>query len=672
MLQCQSTEKLLQLLAYFTRNLSNDKRLGLGSAAVLAAFTIFFRHFLVKQPKFITDYTKAAQQIDSAQREFHEYDFIIVGGGTAGCVLASRLSEDPKLRVLVIEAGGSGRALVESKVPSAFSRLFRGGHDYNLYTEPQQHAGSKKKYWPRGRMLGGCSSINALIAQYGAPSDYDEFAEIIGDDSWSWKNFEKYFRKFESYTPDPRFPHVDISQRGSSGPVTVGYNAYIWKGSPMFVEACVNAGVPFSPDFTTSKGTLGVNKLSKHRQHHASYQRMGYLTNIFAVTYIDSRGERVSAEAAYLTPDVLARPNLKVVTFARVTKILFETSGSLRATGVDFVESKDRAASGRFRARALKEVIVCGGAVHTPQILMLSGVGPASHLAKYKIPVVLDSPGVGANLSDHPAFHLRLKDKLGISLDYMTPYNLTSAIKFCKALVQYQMFGNGPLSSNVGESAAFFRTDDPRLFPPAEYNHDIEDSSSGPDAPDIEVIAVPTPIEAHDLALEKGLHGYTLVTTLLRPTSVGSIELKSSNPWDDPLINPNYLCTQHDLDALVRGIRGAFKIAHTSPLSSITDVGSTQPPFDHHFERLSDKELGKIVRDRMETLYHPFGTCTMGKAENPTAVLDSQMRVRGAVGLRVCDASVFPKLVSGHTTAPVLAAAEKLADIIKAEYAATV
>ncbi|KIK99600.1 GMC oxidoreductase [Paxillus rubicundulus Ve08.2h10] len=639
--------RLLQLLAALTRNFFNVKKSWWGSAAGLAALTMILRRFLAKQPNLIIDYTKAARRIDS-RHEFDEYDFIIVGGGTAGCVLASRLSEDPNLRVLVIEAGTSGKALLESRIPSAFSKLLGSHHDYNLYTEPQQHAGSKKKYWPRGRMLGGCSSINALMAQYGAPSDYDEFADITGDDSWSWKNFEKYFRKFESYTPDPRFPHVDTSQRGSSGPVTVGYNAYIWKGSPLFVEACVNAGVQFSPDFTTSKGTLGANKV---------------------VTYIDERGERVSAESAYLTPEVLARPNLKVATLARVTKILFETSAAPRAVGVEFAEAKDRGASGRFRARALKEVIVCGGAVHTPQILMLSGIGPAPHLAKHKIPIVLDSPGVGANLSDHPTFKLRLQDKLGISLNYLTPYDLTSSVKFWKAFVQHQVFGTGPLSSNVGESVAFFRADDPRLFPPAEYNNDIEDSTSGPDAPDIELIVAPVLIKTGTDVLQNELHGYTLLATLLRPTSVGNIQLKSSCPWDDPLIDPRYLSTQHDLDVLVRGIRGAFKIAHTYPLSTVTDICSTHSLLDHHFEQLSDQELGEIVRDRVETLYHPFGTCTMGKAENPAAVLDSQMRVRGAVGLRVCDASVFPKLVSGHTTAPILAAAEKLADIIKAEYA---
>ncbi|KAG8213261.1 hypothetical protein J3R82DRAFT_11733 [Butyriboletus roseoflavus] len=619
-----------------------------GTVAALTAFGLLLRARLAAPSPLITDCSHVARSADDA--EFDEHDVVIVGGGTAGCVLAARLSERPDLRVLLIEAGQSGNALAESRTPAAFAQLYHGPHEYNLWTEPQQHAANKKRFWPRARLLGGCSAINALMAHYGAPSDYDEFATIVGDESWSWKNFEKYFRKFENYSPDPRFPHVDASLRGSYGPVTVGYHAHIWEGSPLFVDAAVNAGVPFSPDFTTSNGTLGTNKV---------------------LTYIDSHGRRVSAESAYLTPHVLARPNLKVVTLARVTNILFDSSsGTPRAVAVEFANSTNRAS--RFRARARKEVIVCGGAIHSPQILMLSGIGPAPLLKKHNIPVVIDSPGVGANLLDHLAFHLRLKDKRGVSLNFTKPYDLTSTYRLLSAIAQYQISGTGPLSSNVGEAAAFFRSDDQKLFPPAEYNNDIEDTTSAPNAPDIEIVLVPAVLEDHGTPLETGLHGYTLVTTLLRPTSAGTIRIKSADPWDDPLIDPNYLATQHDIDTLIRGVRGAYKIAHTAPLTDITEVGSTHPLLDHHFDRLSDDELGEVIRNRAETLYHPFGTCAMGKAGNLAAVLDPQLRVRGALGLRVCDASVYPKLVSGHTTAAVLAAAEKLADIIKAEYPTTV
>ncbi|KAH0833084.1 hypothetical protein J3R83DRAFT_12076 [Lanmaoa asiatica] len=625
---------------------------GIGSTLALVLFVLFLKRLLARPARSDDDY---------------EYDFVIVGGGTAGCVLASRLSERPDIRVLLIEAGQSGKALLHSRIPAGFQKLFRGPHDYNFYTEPQKHAANKKKFWPRG------------TAQYGAPSDYDEFATIVGDDSWSWKNFEKYaspsaplyfhphhpqryFRKFENYTPDPRFPYVDSSLRGSHGPVAVGYHAHIWEGSALFVDASVNAGVPFSPDFTTSRGTLGTNKVRLHPLPSSSSIN---LPNRSVMTYIDRHGRRVSAESAYLTPQVLARPNLKVVTQARVTKIIFDSSsGTPRAVAVDFANSKQHAPC--FRARARKEVIVCAGAIHTPQILMISGVGPASLLKEHSIPVLIDSPGVGANLTDHPVCYFRLKDKLGISLNFTQPYDLTSTFKLLRAIVQYELFRTGPLSSNVGEAVAFFRTDDQKLFPPAEYKNKIEDSTSAPNAPDIELVLVPAHIEAHNRQFLFSDASNT--DSVPSPTSVGSVQLKSADPWDDPIMDPNYLATQHDLDALIRGVRGAYKIAHTAPLTNITDVGSTHPLLDHHFDRLSDKELGEIIRNRVETLYHPFGTCTMGKVDNPAAVLDTQLRVRGALGLRVCDASVFPKLVSGHTAAPVFAAAEKLADIIKAEY----
>ncbi|KAL4066946.1 hypothetical protein J3A83DRAFT_4260864 [Scleroderma citrinum] len=599
---------------------------------------------------FITDYSKVASEIGSQESDLNEYDYIIVGGGTAGCVLASRLSEDPKRRVLVIEAGSSGTAVLESRVPAAYKKIVGTPHDYNLWTVPQPHAENKKVYWPRARLLGGCSSINAQMAQYGSPSDFDELATIVGDDSWSWENLKKYFRKFESYSPHPRFPDVNVSEHGSSGPMTIGYHAHIWKGSEMFIQACINAGVKFSPDFNTSKGTMGVNK---------------------TVTYIDSKGVRVSTEAAYFTPSVLARPNLKVVTEARVTRILFGSpgsDGSPRATGVEFAAFNRMKADKKFRARASKEVVVCCGTVHTPQLLMLSGIGPALHLAEHDITLVLDAQGVGSNLSDHPAFHLRLAEKMGISLNYLAAENIWTMLRFLKDFVRYKLTGTGPLSSNLGEAAAFCRSDDPALFPPSEYKQDVEDTTSGPGAPDLELIVIPAVVHPQDRSLEGKGNGYMLVPVLLRPTSVGTIRLQSSDPWDNPLIDPNYLSTRHDMDVMVRGVRLAYKIAHTAPMSDLTDTTNKHPSLDHHFGNLTDDEISQAVRDRIETTFHPFGTCPMGQEGDGRSVLNSQMKVRGVSGLRVCDASIFPKLVSGHTAGIVIAAAEKLADIIKEEY----
>ncbi|KDR78822.1 hypothetical protein GALMADRAFT_244405 [Galerina marginata CBS 339.88] len=595
---------------------------------------LLLRHLFVGSDKrFITNPAKV--------QEAEEYDFIIVGGGTAGCVLASRLSEDPSVRVLLLESGVSGKSLILSRIPVGFSLLFHGKNVYNLYTEPQAGAQGKKKYWPRGKMLGGCSSINAQMAQYGAPGDFDQWGSIIGDEAWSWKNFARYFTKFEKYVDDPEYPDVNTSVKGKDGPVRVGYFSTVSEGSKDFIKACTTVGIPYSADFNTPPGTRGVNRV---------------------LTYIDEKRTRVSSESAYLTDEVLARPNLKVVIQVSVTKIITEKVGdSLKATGVEFARDKK---GPRFRARSKRDVIVSAGAVHSPQILMLSGIGPAEHLDQVKIPVVHNLPGVGSHLIDHPVVDAYYKNKFH-SPKHVQPRGITEVFELVGSAYQYLTTQRGPLATNFGESAAFCRSDDPLLFPESEYPRKLEDSTSAADSPDLEIFTTPFAYKDHG-AYMFPMHTFAIHVCLLRPVSRGTLRLKSADPFEDPAMDPNYLSASEDVEKLKRGLKLISKISKQEPLVARLDLNDTSPLLDSRMDQKTDKELEEIVRDRVETLYHPTSTCRMAPLEEG-GVVDSSLRVYGVMGLRVCDASIFPQIVSGHTAGAVFASAEHLADIIKAE-----
>jgi len=531
-----------------------------------------------------------------------------------------------------------------ARIPSAYSLLFGSKRVFNLYTTEQVNAGGRAYYWPRGKMLGGCSTINAQMFHYGAPSDYDEWAQSgeEGAEEWAYKEFHKYFLKFEKFIPSKFFPDVDVSLRGVSGLVDVGFHGNFSGITSRFLDSCENIGIPRSHDLNTPKGTLGAAKL---------------------MTYIDAKGRRVTTESAYLTPDVLARPNLTIVVNASVTRLLFDTTeGQTRVVGVDFAEKNE---GPRFTAKARKEVVLSAGAIHTPHVMMLSGLGPAEHLRSHGIPVVADLPGVGAHLMDHPVIDTVYHEKAGESLNYLKPKSFRQSLQLTRALVVYLATGKGPLTTNIGEAAAFFRSSDPTLFPSAEYPTHPEDTSSGPDAPDLEFFVTPLGY-LRGGTMNLGLHpSMGLHMTLLRPTSLGSITLKSTNPFEPPVINPNYLSTQHDVDVLVRGMRVLTRVAHTPPLSNILDhANATDPRYGHELAKASDAELEQYVRLNANTLYHP--TCTARMA--PLAqggVVDARLRVHGIPNLRVVDASVFPTIVAGHTTAPTIAVAEKAADMMK-------
>ncbi|KAJ7453616.1 GMC oxidoreductase [Mycena galericulata] len=576
--------------------------------------------------------------------DIDEYDVIIVGGGTAGCVLASRISEEPSISVCLLEAGESSLSLPHSRIPSGYAKLFGSERVFNLETTTQQNAANISRYWPRGKMLGGCGQLFKIGPTHrvrrfhcGAPSDYDEWARtgLEGASHWSYENFRKYFLRFEKFSPSTSHRNVQVSSRGTTGPIDTGFFGHFSTITSKFIAACQNAGITPKSDLNTPEGTLGVAK-----------------------------GQRVTTESAYLTSQVLGRNNLCVVTHASVTRLVFEKSSSGKNPRVSAVEVSPDEGVTLKQIRARKEVVLSAGAIHTPQILMLSGLGPAEQLGKHNISVVQDLPGVGAHLMDHPVVDVVLEETSGDSLSFFQPRTSLQTAQLIFALGRYSITGRGPLSTNFAEAAAFFRSSDPSLFRSDVYPEIIEDTTSGTDAPDLELFVSPLGYLKHAQTKLPNRKSLGLHVVLLRPQSLGTITLNSRNPFDPPVIDPNYLSSRNDVQILLRGMHMLNRISKTAPLGDIINHGNRDTLFGHRLVDAPDAVLTEYIRTTLESLYHPTSTARMGiRADG--GVVDAYLHVHGVENLRVVDASVFPTIPSGHTAAPTIAIAEKAAEMIK-------
>jgi choline dehydrogenase-like flavoprotein len=524
------------------------------------------------------------------------YDYIVAGGGSAGCVLASRLSAG-KASVLLIEAGPADtNPLIH--MPAGFTKLSGPKVNWGYRTVPQRHLNNRDMWYPQGRTLGGGSSINAMIYTRGHRSDYDNWA-AAGAAGWTYADVLPYFRKAEA---NARFSN---EFHGSDGPLAVSDPISPLKITSAFIKAAQEAGIPYNPDFNGAEQE-GVG-------FHQTTTR---------------NGRRGSAAQAYLAP-VRDRKNLTVVTEAQVRRVVVERG---RAVAVEYQQD---GSSELARANAGQEIIVTAGAIGSPKLLMLSGMGPAAHLRQHGIQVQADIAGVGENLQDHLDCYT--------VYDCDGPHSYYGSDQYLKQAwwgLQYLLFRNGPVTTNIVEAGAFVK---------ADPNSHI---------PDTQLHFLPAYVVDHGMMRIPG-YGVCLYTNLLRPKSRGTVRLASSDPNVVPLIDPNYLSDPDDMRMAIAALRLARDVM-ASP--SIRPYLKT--------ERMpgtakgSDAELAAYVREWAKTDYHPVGTCKIGAASDPMAVVDAQLRVRGIEGLRVCDSSVMPLEISANTNAPTIMIAERAADLI--------
>ena len=518
------------------------------------------------------------------------FDYIVVGAGSAGCVLANRLTENPDRSVLLLEAGGEDDA-DELHIPLAFPTLFKTRYDWNYETVEQKQLGGRRAYWPRAKVLGGCSSMNAMIYIRGNRADYDTWRDAHGAEGWGHDDVLPYFVRAEHNT------RLAGPLHGTDGPLYVEDRRYTHELSTAWVDAAVAWGLKPTDDFNgTTQDGAGVYQVTCRG------------------------GRRWSTADAYLRP-ALDRPNLTVLTHALAERVVFGGGpGGTRAVGVAYSRHGETEV-----AHADAEVILAGGAVNSPQLLMLSGVGPAEHLREVGVEVLVNLPEVGENLHDHPAAPVLWRTKE--TTDLVNLANTT-------ALLRWKLTGRGPFASNVGETGAFYAVRE--------------------GLPDMQFHVAPTLFYDNGLR-EPTVAGFTVGATLVAPRSRGRLRLRSADPRWRPSMDPAYYSDPEDLDVMVTALRHAMEIGTRPPLARF--LAGPHLPASHD---ITDADLAEHVREMTQTLYHPVGTCAIG------TVVDPALRVRGVEGLRVVDASVMPVVPRGNTNAPTIMVAEKAADLITA------
>jgi len=526
----------------------------------------------------------------------NEYDYIIVGAGSAGSTLAYRLGEDQSARILVLEAGKPDTSFL-LHMPAGFANLGeKSPYNWRFETEPQKHCNNRRMFWPRGKTLGGSSSINAMLYIRGHASDYDHWRQL-GNEGWSFRDVLPYFKRAQNQERGGDDLH------GTGGPLNVADQISPAPINRVFLDACKQAGHKQITDFNgPSQEGVGIYQVTQ------------------------KGGKRCSTAVAYLRP-AMARGNVTALTEATTARVIVEKG---RAVGVAYLKG------GREQiARASREVILCGGAVNSPQLLQLSGIGPADHLRAMGLAVAADLPGVGGNLQDHldasTLYYCKTRDT------YDTANQLATLLKY--------VFGKtGPGTSCIAESGGFLST------------------RPGLAAPDIQLHFIPAFVIDHGRTRLKA-NGFTLHMCQLRPESRGTIRLKSADPLAHPAIDANYLAEPRDLDVTVEGVRICREIFAQKAFDPYR--GEEMEP---GAGRTARADVEAWIRARSETIYHPIGTCKMGPASDRMAVVDPQLRVRGIEGLRVVDASVMPTLIGGNTNAPTIMIAERAADLIRGRH----